>query len=479
MPLLEIPFLLANIATLLLMLLHKNAGWAAAAVLVLLLLHISFVSWRWQFAPAYGAAALLPLFLLLQYGLMAIYQKQLYNWVSHLVIVLCFLLLIASVLLTLLFPVFSLKKPAGEFQIGTVSYVWEDEAREESYTSDAADKRQVVLQIWFPSDGQVATSDARSPYFPDRKQATRQLQADFGFPGWLFQHFDAIQTHAYETLEFAAAREKYPVVFFSHGLPAARFVYSYFIEHFVSNGYIVVGLQHPYTALATSLSEEKVVTFDKRIMSLNGDFTQINPALSPIVHTQAEDAIFVLDEIANRQKSGEPSAGFWRKFDLSQLAMAGHSLGAATMLEALHKDDRFRAGIFLDGYPYGGANMDEGLRQPILYMTDHRGTVPRYMDAAVEAKKKRILQNGGWDLSIRGTHHFMFSDASLYSPLISLMFPYARGSAIKPERAHDIINQVSFAFLESRLRNQPAEAVEEALSAFPEISVNERYGAAE
>jgi hypothetical protein len=475
MPFLEILILLANTATIALILLKKKVIWAAAIGLVLIILHLVFENWRWQMVPAYGAGAILPLFLLIQYGLSVIYQKQLYTWVSNLVLLLCCLLLIVSALLSYLFPVFSLKEPSGTFGIGTISYVWRDETREEEYTQAAQDKRQVVVQVWYPTDKQARKGAALSPYFPDRVQATRQLKKDFGLPSWLFQHFDLVKTHAYDQAAISLSQEKYPVIFFSHGLPAARFAYSYFTEHLVSHGYIVVGLQHPYTALSTPLSKDRVVTFDKRIMSLNGGYNDINPALSQIVRTQANDAVFVLNEMLRMQKE-DASSDFWGKFDLERVGMAGHSLGGASMLEALHMDIRFQAGLFLDGHPYGSENMADGLRQPILYMNDHRGTLSRHTDTAVVAKKQLILQNGGWDINISGTHHFMFSDAAIYSPLISFMFPYTKGSAISPDRAHDIINKTSLAFFEHRLRNQPATLLEEAFSAFPEVSINNKYG---
>ncbi|MGM0881420.1 MAG: alpha/beta hydrolase family protein [Bacillota bacterium] len=426
-------------------------------------------------ALAYGTGTILPLFLLIQYVMSTIYQKQLYSWVSNLVILLCFLLLIISALLSYLFPVFSLKEPSGAFGIGTASYVWRDDTREEEFSPVALDKRQVVVQVWYPTDKQARKGADSSPYFPNRVQATRQLQEDFRLPGWLFQHFDLVKTHAYDQSAMSSSQAKYPVIFFSHGLPAACFAYSYFTEHLVSHGYIVVGLQHPYTALSTPLSPDRVVTFDKRIMSLKGGFIEINPALSQIVRTQACDAVFVLNEMLRMQKENA-SSDFWGRFDLERVGMAGHSLGGATMLEALHMDARFQAGVFLDGHPYGSENMDGGLQQPILYMNDHRGTNSHYSDSAVEAKKRLILQNGGWDITISGTHHFMFSDAALYSPLISFMFPYTKGSAISPDRAHDIINQGSLAFFEHRLKNQPAELLEEAFSAFPEVSINRKYG---
>lgn len=474
MPFLEIFILLANVATITLILLKQNAVWAAAIGLVLIILHLVFKNWRWQMVLAYGSGTILTLLLLIQYGLFTFYQKQLYTWTSNLVVIFCSLLLIISAVLHYLFPVFSLKEPSGAFGIGTVSYIWKDDTREEEFSSAAMDKRQVVVQVWYPTDKTAQKGAASSPYFPDRVQATRQLQADFRLPSWLFQHFDLVKTHAYDHAAISSLHERYPVIFFSHGLPAARFAYSYFTEHLVSHGYIVVGLQHPYSALSTPLSQDRVVTFDKRIMSLNGGFNEINPALSQIVRTQALDAAFVLNEMLRMQKENA-SSNFWGKFDLERVGMAGHSLGGATMLEALHMDTRFQAGVFLDGHPYGSGNMAGGLRQPILYINDHRGTSLRNSDTAVVAKKRLILQNGGWDINITGTHHFMFSDAALYSPLISFMFPYTKGSAISPARAHDIINQSTLAFFEHGLRNQPTELLEEVFSAFAEVTLNKAY----
>ena len=48
-----------------------------------------------------------------------------------------------------------LPQPAGNYSIGTVTYFLTDINREEIVTADTTDKRELILQIWYPADNTV------------------------------------------------------------------------------------------------------------------------------------------------------------------------------------------------------------------------------------------------------------------------------------------------------------------------------------
>ena len=56
---------------------------------------------------------------------------------------------------------------------------------------------------------------------------------------------------------------------------------------------------------------------------------------------------------------------------MQRLGMFGHSFGGATALQFCHDDPRCKAGIDIDGAPYGSV-VQEGLKQPFMFiLSDH------------------------------------------------------------------------------------------------------------
>ena len=53
--------------------------------------------------------------------------------------------------------------------------------------------------------------------------------------------------------------------------------------------------------------------------------------------------------------------------NLQSVGVFGHSFGGAAAAEICHLDDRFKAGIDLDGDPYGDV-IKTGLNQPFMFI---------------------------------------------------------------------------------------------------------------
>ncbi|OBZ17131.1 hypothetical protein [Bacillus sp. FJAT-26390] len=48
-------------------------------------------------------------------------------------------------------PMFSLSKPTGTYQVGTVAYHWTDEKRAENFAKEPQAKRELMVQICYPA----------------------------------------------------------------------------------------------------------------------------------------------------------------------------------------------------------------------------------------------------------------------------------------------------------------------------------------
>lgn len=73
-----------------------------------------------------------------------------------------------------------------------------------------------------------------------------------------------------------------------------------------------------------------------------------------------------------RLNAADPSCRFQRRLDIQHLGIFGHSFGGATALWFCHDDFRCKAGIDLDGQPFGSV-IKEGLTKPFLFLLSDDG----------------------------------------------------------------------------------------------------------
>jgi len=151
--------------------------------------------------------------------------------------------------------------------------------------------------------------------------------------------------------------------------------------------------------------------------------------------------------------------------------MFGHSFGGAQSLQFCHDDSRCKAGIDLDGAPFGSVVKD-GLSQPFLFLLSDHGKLSDPGDRQVAADIRSIysrLPNGRILRMIRGANHFTFSDEILLKshyivrPLLFLTRGPAqrRGLAITAAYVHT--------FFDVYLKGAPVGRLDSLLEAFREV----------
>jgi predicted dienelactone hydrolase len=216
-------------------------GFGISAIVVLI--HGLVEGMRWQMIPVY-AMTFVPL------GIFAlrliVKSKEGNKKVSRIRILLITALagLYASIAVTLplLLPVFTFEKPTGPYKIGTVSYSWKDEQREESYTPDPDDKRELMVQIWYPASSTAKGKTA--PYVSNPDIFAEGYSQALHLPKMLFTSLGLVKSHAIENAEISDKESQYPVLFFSHSLNGVKNQNTFEFEQLVSHGYIVVGMDH-------------------------------------------------------------------------------------------------------------------------------------------------------------------------------------------------------------------------------------------
>ena len=127
--------------------------------------HLVFEGYRWQMLPAYTLTGLLLVLTALQVFRSAKQQTN-RRLLSIIARGLGLLFLAIAFVPPLLFPIFRFPRPSGLYQVGTVTYHWIDAAREETFTDDQADRRELMVQIWYPAEP-APLLEGPSPDYPE------------------------------------------------------------------------------------------------------------------------------------------------------------------------------------------------------------------------------------------------------------------------------------------------------------------------
>ena len=329
-----------------------------------------------------------------------------------------------------------LPEPTGAFRVGTTPLYLTDASREETYTAQAGDARELAVQIWYPTDTEPTTT---VPYMhPDLVTLFSAFQ-DYTAPDSLITFLNALETNTTADAPVSPTMATYPVVFFSHGLSGVRYLESTYIEELASHGYIVVGIDHTYGAFASVFPNNRVVFFSTN-----------QPSFPQIVDIWAEDLSFVLDELA-RLNISDPTGRFTGRLNLNQVGAMGHSTGGSAAVQVHVEDPRFKAGISLDAPQVGDATT-QGLDEPFMFMFANPS---EYFETTIQGQ----LRARGYNVTINNTTHYSFTDLPFLIDLAGVSPSVAANSTrppgtIDPAQNLEIINGLTVAFFDRHLRGE-------------------------
>ncbi len=423
---------------------------------------------RWQMIPAYALSGLLLLIWLLQgQSPVAGGRSRAGRLAVRLGAALAVLGLAASSVLPIIVPVFHLPRPTGPYAIGTVTYHWVDSARAEVFTADPNDRRELMVQMWYPARDDPAAP--RAPYV-EHPEALVPLARLFGLPGFIFGHLQYVTTNAMPSAAIANGGP-FPVLLFAHGRGGYRQHNTMLVEELVSHGYIVAAVDQPYAASGVVFPDGRMAPFDPRM------FDPVHPGhpafLDSIIPFLAHDFSFALDRLAalNQADSGGILRG---QLDLGRAGMFGVSLGGAVTAEACGLEPRLRACLIMDVFMPADV-LQAGLRQPTMWISrDARSMqLEHWTQADIDETQNGMrtvfgsLPGDGYIVLVPGTFHPNFSDFPLLSPWLTRRLGLI--GPIDPQRALTIINAFTVAFFDRDLKGQPASLLDRPAERFPEV----------
>jgi len=439
------------------------------------LLHGLIEGMRWQMIPVYGMT-LVPIVI---WGVRHFTKpKEVNKRVSRIRLILAATLAVLysfiAVVLPVLLPVFTFEKPTGPYKIGTVSYAWKDDRREELHTPEPGDKRELMIQIWYPASSTAKGKAA--PYVSHPDIFAEGYGAALHMPKLLFTSIGFAKTHAIEEADLSDQESSYPVLIFSHSLNGTKNQNTFEIEQLVSHGYIVVGIDHTYRTISV-FPDGRAVQFVPQESNTIDYLDQIN-------EEWVEDAKFVLDQVEKLAKN-DPDHRFTDRMDLEHIGMFGHSFGGATTTQMLMTDSRIKAAINMDGGLYGKLRIPaDGLKKPFLMMsadgtlagTTHmsdeeivsQGTTRKDLDkffADTFARQASVAVGGNYWMTIKNMQHMGFSDMYLISPV------FEKSEGVDVHSVHQLINDYSLDFFDHYLKQQPLKLLDQNIGDHPDFSL--------
>src|SRR6266545_2397333 len=488
----EILLLLANLLTFFVLAVPRVRAvhWTGSVVLIALLLAIAqalIEGPRWQMVPAYALAGLFFLIWLLENFALGGGIAG-HRWINQLAVGLAALGLAISAVLPVIFPVFRFPRPTGPYEIGTLTYHWVDADRPEVFTAAPDDRRELMVQIWYPAEGDP--SSPRAPYIQDAGAVGPALARNLNLPRFTLGHLKYITTHATPSAPVADDQPSYPVLILSQGNGGWRQEHTFQVEELVSHGYIVAAIDQPYAAASVVFPDGRQVDgWGAGLVPLVGQSiipVETAPLLNGhafadgLVPYFAQDVSFTLDQLATLNQA-DPNDILRGRLDLQRAGIFGVSLGGIVGGEACRLDRRLRA-FMVEDAPLSADVVKVGLQQPVMWISRDAETMqlegwsqagPQGIEVQQTSMRAvfRSLPGDGYLVLVGGMFHLNLTDYPLLSPLMPLT---GLTGPIDAQRAHSIANAYALAFFDHELKGQPAELLDGLVEHYPEVRFQTR-----
>jgi dienelactone hydrolase len=410
--------------------------------------------YRWQMLAAYCGIVIMILIIFVSFRL----TRRLLKVLTAFSLV-CFLF---SAVAAESFPVFEFPALTGRYQVGTVTLEFEQSKGDTSDPTDEPGRRQLVVQLFYPAEASVQDRDSEYTLGGLATRFKPQLAK--------------VRTRALVNAKIFQSEQHYPVVVYSHSFNGSRLEDLFLVQELASHGYVVACVDDPYDTPITVWADGKVFRHPGEHWLDFSSTQALQQTLLRLKHSLAvrvADVSFVLDQLI-RLDLNDVTSNFYGRLDTDHAGIIGFSFGGTTAAQACRADQRFKAGVDLDGYSFAVANADN-IRQPFLIMAE--GIAPDEVAAARSPEQRteasfdmieyaKIMESySGYLLTIKGTQHLNFSDFPLYS---RLRF-YTDAGPIDPRRAMNIINSYVVSFFDMNLRGKSAPLLEGPSAQFPEV----------
>lgn len=364
---------------------------------------------RWQMIPLYVAVVGLAI------GDVFFLERR-FDWAGRVIRLLLGAVGLAVVsALPVALPVPEIPMPAGPELIGTTTVELVDRERDELFGEPPGGPREFMTQVWYPAT--PSDRAARVPWTADHELVIPAVSEQLGFPSWFWNQTRYTLSNA--SASPPVAEGTFPVVLYSHTWGGVRANSLNQIEHLVSNGYIVIGLDHTYLAAATVLEDGDVVhqvseALPDPATAPPEDFVE---AATDVVATMAGDLVTVMAALEEGEDG--PFGAITGAADLNRLGVYGHGAGGGAAIKVCLEDERCHAVLAMDPWirPLTQRDLQQDMTRPALYMRSEEwvGTSDDALLAGIAARGDSVT----YMLGIEGATTTDFIMVPFMTPLAS------------------------------------------------------------
>lgn len=357
------------------------------------------------------------------------------------------------------------KEPSGPYAVGTFGIEATDNSRFEDALVGQQKFRRLILQFWYPA---IKTNGAiKAKYHPAPEIFNSDVASLFkSIPQLLLKRLSGAKTNSLFNAPLSISETSYPVLVFSHGMDAMRFFNTFQMEELASHGYIVVSIEHSFSASGTVFNDGSKGGLTPYEQMEDEQFG------NAMVNKWSADQVFAINYLEKLNR--DTGSIFYKRLNMDELGVFGFSFGGAVSTNTLVLDKRIKAGVNLDGFYYG-ENYSKGFDQPFMEIRSQPATPEKVTEQELAMShlsrerwkyiwfdewNKRLTsyaKNGYYSYTIQGANHFSFCDLPLMAPFKWLLAPRAT-------RIHKLTNQLTLAFfnkqlkaIESRLLTEPVK----------------------
>src|SRR5215207_9445475 len=205
-------------------------------------------------------------------------------------------------LLVLTLSVYSqlqLPTPDGPYMVGRTVFRWIDPSRPEALTQDPGDAREVIALFWYPAE---PGTGLQANYFPNLASLSKVLLQSGELEGW--QVFGLRFVRSESPLDASPLKDQnpFPVVILSPGNGTNIEFYSSLAGEIASQGYMVVGLNHPYDVPAVRLSRGEIAPYHRDQWLLDSEAHQAYS--KERIKVRTADVLFALGKLEEINSNG-------------------------------------------------------------------------------------------------------------------------------------------------------------------------------
>lgn len=336
--------------------------------------------------------------------------------------------------------VHALPRPTGEFAVGTTTLHLVDTSRQERHNS--LEHRELMVQAYYPIE-KTDHGKMNEPYLKQSVEYVKQTIADMKkIATSQLAYVNKMQSHSLANALVSSKKAQYPVILFSPGFGSPQETYTVYLEELASQGFIVLGINHPYVTNPTLFPDGKVIAQSAAFSGPDADEEK-----EAEFTVWLQDITFVINEL---KKINTEHAVLRNKLNLARIGAMGHSFGGRAVVEACRKESRIKAGIDLDGKLTAQTSL-VGFDTPFMFIVAERKDTK---DQNRIEQLQKSMKSDAFLVIIKGADHGTFTDLNL------VFKPWLYQNNIDPIEGIRIVRSLIDSFFDIYLDNNNKSLLE-------------------